>query len=184
MAGLGGSQIERAVSPGDTPPHYAWSSRSQLPEQLHHSGETDAGVEHLCAKGVAQLVRDDALGNPYSGDHVSPEITQPVDERVASSRAAKRILSAGERILGTQHKKTLGLAKGPVTLGGKVGLSKSGRQREHASRCRTWSPQANHLTSHSRLPWPPHFPNCQFSSNSPATFSSGTSDPSFTFTIA
>ena len=67
-----------------------------MSEQFHHGGETDASTEHLCTEGVSQLVRDNALGYPDSGDQVSPEIAQLADEGVAATGAGQEKASAGE----------------------------------------------------------------------------------------
>src|ERR1022692_4536509 len=65
--------------------------------------ETDAGTEHLGAEGVPQLVRDNALGDPDSGDDVSPENAQLADEGVAATGAGQEKAVCGEGILGTQQ---------------------------------------------------------------------------------
>jgi len=52
---------------------------------------------------VSQLVRDNALGDPDSGDHVSPESAQLADERVAATGAGQEKAVGREGILGAQQ---------------------------------------------------------------------------------
>ena len=52
---------------------------------------------------MSQLVRDNALGDPDSGDQVSPESAQLADERVAATGAGQEKAIGREGILGTQQ---------------------------------------------------------------------------------
>src|ERR1022692_2859666 len=100
QAADGGARSEpngtRAVSPRGRPPRSAWS-------YFIHGGETDTGTEHLCAEGVSQLMRDNALGDSDSGDDIMPGIAQLADERVATTGAGQEKAVGREGILGAQQ---------------------------------------------------------------------------------